>query len=997
MGRTKVRFDNVGRMKTTYTVNFDDHQSILDIIEPLMENTRTKKEILKLGLGIIDHIHAEDTIDDGIEHVTKLLGSLSPSNQNSVNVKFLIQTFGSFVENIPTEQQVTLYKMLGEQLNTPLKEQSKETPNLEHVDISDLLKSSSQDMYDQADPRLRVFIEEAVKTSKTEKYGTDVANTKKASFCHNIIENFLKARNLRFVSYAGLGLLTLVYIFSGRSVQTCKLVAATGAKGTHKIVTQFVLPNSRKTSYRSCVDGVTVYYSFDNIQKISKIWRVHGSQQDKSLAKVATSLVHCYPDGLINSSVQYVLRHSPMLWLYKLELNQCSNVFHEKFDKDIIDKILKLDDNDLDIVLGRWDLTVEMAIDEVKREILAGEDNVDKMLEKRKKVEESNVKFCINGHRNEKPRGNQKYCKICKKELVQNEAEDEDCEDDEGEIDEAHDYSSGKYKRLKITQSETGPIEASLVDIEVDDKAKLYPRVRNIFNENQSSYESEGIVYVNPNKFIRVKIVLHQIQKLTKTDDNENTLIEIEDDGSITSKVKEVNNMRTWIAVTLDGLPHKIAIDVIKHCYKCHECGKDFTVINDVGKHFESSGHKKYKKTFGNIILKIGGLHAEMNMLRSFVSLNWPIMYSFLCRSMGFKSPKAQLLQQKVQDMHKSWDTFKIVRESVVKEAVKLFIDYAEPAQIQTTPENFENWIENEVKNPNLKLVIQIQKYFGTSLWLFRAGQRANYFKLYRAALRVFAGLFHINGNLHYSAIEVYDDYLMTSLEEKNEELFDHLQTRLCTNIKQKPFCAQSHDARHEESNKLAQNMFPGKDLDELELAFTIVDDIYALRKQVFDEKGINDRSDEVSVVIPEYRKMVFKMRCDLRESKYFGKAYEQEELRSIDGQALHPNLVDIFEISRQRREADVLNAYRYNDFLQAYNPRSRIAILADDKECQVSEKEVKDEIMILIHILSEDLETQSVMREIFENVRSRDIYVLKNFLDLLVEKDYQTIYEIYK
>ena len=111
---------------------------------------------------------------------------------------------------------------------------------------------------------------------------------------------------------------------------------------------------------------------------------------------------------------------------------------------------------------------------------------------------------------------------------------------------------------MKITQSETRPIEASLVDIEVDDKAKLYPRVRNIFNENQSSYESEGIVYVNPNKFNRVKIVLHQIQKLTKTDDNENTLIEIEDDGSITSKVKEVNNMRTWIAVTLDGLPHNV-------------------------------------------------------------------------------------------------------------------------------------------------------------------------------------------------------------------------------------------------------------------------------------------------------------------------------------------------------------------------------------------------------------------------------------------------------
>jgi hypothetical protein len=191
--------------------------------------------------------------------------------------------------------------------------------------------------------------------------------------------------------------------------------------------------------------------------------------------------------------------------------------------------------------------------------------------------------------------------------------------------------------------------------------------------------------------------------------------------------------------------------------------------------------------------------------------------------------------------------------------------------------------------------------------------------------------------------------------------------------------------------------MFPGKDLDELELAFTIVDDIYTLRKQVFDEKGINDRSDEVSVVIPEYKKNVFKMRCDIRESKYFGKTYEQEELQSIDGQSLHPNLVDIFEISRQRREADVLNAYRYNDFLQAYNPRSKIAILADDKEHLVTEKEVKDEIMILIHILSDDLETQSVVQELFDNVRSRDMSVLKNFLELLVDKDYQTLYEIYK
>ena len=177
-----------------------------------------------------------------------------------------------------------------------------------------------------------------------------------------------------------------------------------------------------------------------------------------------------------------------------------------------------------------------------------------------------------------------------------------------------------------------------------------------------------------------------------------------------------------------------------------------------------------------------------------------------------------------------------------------------------------------------MKLMIEIQKYFGTSLWLYRAGQRANYYKLSRAGMRVFAGLFHINGNLHYSSIEVFDDYLMTSLDNNDQELYNHLVTRLCTNLKSEPFTAQSHDARHEESNKLAQNMFQGKDLEELRLAFIIVDDVYALRKKVFEKCSLNDRLDDVSVVVPNYEKNATIMRCDLRETGYFEDPYMRKK-----------------------------------------------------------------------------------------------------------------------
>jgi hypothetical protein len=68
---------------------------------------------------------------------------------------------------------------------------------MEEIDITKLFNSSGKDLYEDTDPR-QSFIEEAVSTVYNEKFGSDVAKTK-TSFCHNIVESFLKARYLRFV------------------------------------------------------------------------------------------------------------------------------------------------------------------------------------------------------------------------------------------------------------------------------------------------------------------------------------------------------------------------------------------------------------------------------------------------------------------------------------------------------------------------------------------------------------------------------------------------------------------------------------------------------------------------------------------------------------------------------------------------------------------------------------------------------------------------------
>ena len=202
-------------------------------------------------------------------------------------------------------------------------------------------------------------------------------------------------------------------------------------------------------------------------------------------------------------------------------------------------------------------------------------------------------------------------------------------------------------------------------------------------------------------------------------------------------------------------------------------------------------GHKTFFKRFSNIILKIGGLHLHMNMLRSFVSLNWNIDYSFICSSIGFQSPKAQLFQQKVQDMHKCSDTFNARRFAKIREYARGYVKSIKNKDELPSADKFEKWLKNDVKSNNFKLNVEIDKLYGTSLWLCLAAQRANYWKLFKASVRVFSGLFHINGNSFYSVIEIYDEYLMKKMEVGNQTLHDHLVKRFFTNLTGVPYCAR--------------------------------------------------------------------------------------------------------------------------------------------------------------------------------------------------------------
>ena len=94
----------------------------------------------------------------------------------------------------------------------------------------------------------------------------------------------------------------------------------------------------------------------------------------------------------------------------------------------------------------------------------------------------------------------------------------------------------------------------------------------------------------------------------------------------------------------------------------------------------------------------------HMNMLRSFVSLSWNIDYSFLSNAIGFKSPKAQLFQQKVQDLHKCMDTYNARRSAKLREYVRVFVLWCKNYKVDANEKEFEKWLNTSVKDESFKV-----------------------------------------------------------------------------------------------------------------------------------------------------------------------------------------------------------------------------------------------------------------------------------------------------
>ena len=394
--------------------------------------------------------------------------------------------------------------------------------------------------------------------------------------------------------------------------------------------------------------NISLFFSFDNIQKLLKSYRIGGSNQDKPLAVVVTSVLAMLPDGKKESNIQYIAENSPENWFHDVKIDNKKQIPFENLDPSVLKSTIKNIKEESPKLSKIFIDGLATAIAYVEKDMESNEtDSIDQEIIH---INQKRQKMCLNGHTNKNINALRKYCNICKSPLEQN-VESVGISIKESEVKETH------GKRLC-------------------DKSVLHPNIENHILEETPIAMAVGAIAINPNTYERISYVLEEIQKAANIHRKPAYKLVFEE-GKIVKRQINTNEDRKFVIVTSDGLPYKIMIQIIKNTHTCIKCNKDLISMSDMSEHMKKKHHTEFYQKFGNILSNIGKFHYCLTMLRSYVKLLWNIDYSELVKAIHFESPKAQFVQLKVTDYRSSLDTFRIIREAKLRELVYPFVKYA--------------------------------------------------------------------------------------------------------------------------------------------------------------------------------------------------------------------------------------------------------------------------------------------------------------------------------
>lgn len=478
-----------GRPSVKALINFNNPLESCDYIRDLCKNPELKANVNILAKALLEMSGETECSSTQTDEITDVVCDL-PKSMSSGDISYIICNLWSqidgddqvriifmFYNHLQYEEQCDVFSFLGDALNQEIYEESlKSERRTEDITLFDLKAASKEEFYEKCEKRLKCFLDALTAKKKSEN---DNIN-----FKSNVIENICKARNSKFVSEVGLKEHMVSYLASGKSRHSSQVFSKQGGKGTRPLLER-ILKTSENICKFSPPEKTTLFFSFDNIQKLLKSYRIGGNNQSKPLGIVVCSIMCLLPDGEDKEcDIQFSHENCPANWYTEYKYDEEKDIFVEKIDSNILKKCVKLDISEDTILTEFFENDLKDAIDFVSNDVNDDlQDSVD--IQTRASIAKRR-KLCTSGHINDNVKSNRTVCdrKQCKSKL-----------------------KLGNDDHVNLVEKESVKEEINREEL----RAKRYMNVPCIVNEHSPKELAVGALAVNPNTQERISKVLDDI------------------------------------------------------------------------------------------------------------------------------------------------------------------------------------------------------------------------------------------------------------------------------------------------------------------------------------------------------------------------------------------------------------------------------------------------------------------------------------------------------
>lgn len=227
---------------------------------------------------------------------------------------------------------------------------------------------------------------------------------------------------------------------------------------------------------------------------------------------------------------------------------------------------------------------------------------------------------------------------------------------------------------------------------------------------------------------------------------------------------------REWISITMDGSPYILSTNLIANtriCSLCASSSDDSRVASYFGKewtkHIESVHQNKasvpFVREFDWVMLTIGPLHVEMNMVKTFFSMNWNVMVEDLAKQMGFITDSALSYAKKASNHHQAMTMIEVLQKGGWSELLLPYVRSMMSQNKSCSVHDFIDWMATAEDDTVVYLFEQLWSYIG-AIKVYHIGIRRNNSTYIDAGLKSFAPMFSCHPySSKYQLIEIHDRY----------------------------------------------------------------------------------------------------------------------------------------------------------------------------------------------------------------------------------------------